>query len=88
VVGRFLPTTETYARRRHELLGSVAEALYPIDSTFGMACGRDAGGQPFQVACRTEEGQAPLAKGVHIKLVGYTAKERLFYVVPANGDLS
>jgi hypothetical protein len=86
MVARFLPTTETYARRRHELLGTVAEALYPIDSKFGMACGRDAGGQPFQVACRTEEGLAPVAKGAHIKLVGYTARERLFTVVPAKGD--
>jgi hypothetical protein len=86
LVAKYLPTTETSARRRHELLGTVAEALYPIDSTFGMACGRDADGQPFQVACRTEEGGPPVAKGNRIKLVAYSASQRLFTVVPAHGD--
>ena len=50
LVAKFLPTTESYARRRHELLGSLAEALYPIDANFGMAIGRDDRGERFEVA--------------------------------------
>ncbi len=83
LVGKYLPTTETYARRRHELLGSLGEALYPIDATFGMVTGRDDRGERFEVACRTENNQTPVAKGTPVQLVGYSARERMFYVVPA-----
>jgi Protein of unknown function (DUF1449) len=84
LVARYLPTNETYARRRHELLGSTGEAMYPIDSTFGMVYGRDDRGESFQVACRIEANQPVIAKGTAVQLVGYNAKEQLFFVVPAN----
>jgi hypothetical protein len=83
-VARYLPTNETYARRRHQLLGCVGEALYNIDATFGMACGRDAVGEQFQVPCRTAEGRPPIVKGTKVQLVGYTANNQMFYVVPAD----
>ncbi|HSV12931.1 MAG TPA: hypothetical protein VLI90_01630 [Tepidisphaeraceae bacterium] len=83
-VARYLPTNETYARRRHQLLGCVGEALYNIDGTFGMACGRDAVGEQFQVPCRVAEGRAMIAKGTKVQLVGYTASNQMFYVVPAD----
>jgi hypothetical protein len=85
-VGKYLPTNQTFARRRHELLGSVGEALYNIDATFGMAYGRDDRGEPFQVACRVEASHAPIIKGTKIQLVGYTAKEQMFYVVPVQTE--
>ena len=88
LVGKYLPTTESYARRRHELLGSLAEALYPIDEKFGMATGRDDRGERFEVACRTEADKPPVAKGAAVQLVGYTAKERMFYVIPADGAIT
>jgi len=84
LVARFLPTTESYARRRHELLGSLAEALYPIDAKFGMAVGRDDRGERFEVACRTEADQPIIPKGSPVQLVGYAAKERMFCVVLAD----
>jgi hypothetical protein len=74
------------ARRRHELLGSLGEALYPIDAKFGMVCGRDDCGELFQVACRIEEGQEPIAKGAAVQLVAYTAEDQMFYVVPAESS--
>jgi len=86
LIGKYLPSNETYARRRHELLGSLAEALYPIDAKFGMAIGRDDRGERFEVACRTEADQEPVAKGSPVQLVGYSAKERMFFVVPAEGS--
>ncbi len=88
LIGRYLPSNETYARRRHELLGSLAEALYPIDAKFGMAVGRDDRGERFEVACRTEADQEPLAKGSAVQLVGYSAKERMFFVVPAEDSVT
>jgi len=81
---RVLPKSETYARRRHELLGSVGEALYDIDQKFGMANIRDDRGNLFQVGCRSETINSAIPKGSHVKLVGYNAKEQLFYVVQSH----
>jgi len=86
ILGKALFNTTNVPRRRHELLGSLGEALYPIDAKFGMVCGRDDRGELFQVACKVEEGQEPVAKGAPVQLVAYTAKERMFYVVPAASD--
>lgn len=82
VFARVLPKSETYARRRHELLGSVGEALYNIDRKFGMASIRDERGNLFQIGCRSEKANEAIPKGSHVKLIGYNAKEQLFYVVP------
>jgi hypothetical protein len=71
------------ARRRHELLGCFGEALYDINQSFGMACGRDDRGELFQVPCRIEDGQPPLTKGSAVQLVAYTAREQVFTVVAA-----
>lgn len=84
IAGRTLFATQHIARRRHELLGALGEALYPIDATFGMVTGRDDRGTLFQVACRIEQGQQPIAKGTAVQLVGYTAKDRMFFVAPAD----
>jgi membrane protein implicated in regulation of membrane protease activity len=84
LAARILPKSETYARRRHELLGSVGEALYDIDQKFGMASIRDDRGNLFQVGCRSEQTEGAIHKGSRVKLVGYSARERLFYVVPVS----
>jgi hypothetical protein len=79
---RVIPLNETYARRRHELLGSEGEAIYPIDGAFGMAGIRDERGGLFQVGCRAETGE-PIAKGTRVKLVAYNRDTNLYHVVPA-----
>ncbi len=81
LIGRYAPLSETYARRRHELLGLVGEAIFPIDSTFGMVTVRDDRGERFDLPCRTSEDSPAIAKGERVRLVGYSAKRRLFYVV-------
>jgi Protein of unknown function (DUF1449) len=86
ILGKALFSTGNISRRRHELLGSLGEALYPIDEKFGMVTGRDDRGELFQVACRIEEGKPPVAKGAPVQLVAYTAKEQMFYVVPAESS--
>ncbi len=80
LVARFLPTNETYARRRHELLGCIGVAIYSIDNHFGMARVRDDRGELFQVGCRTIADSDPIAKGAHVRLVGYIAKDKIFQV--------
>jgi membrane protein implicated in regulation of membrane protease activity len=82
LIGKYMPMRETYARRRHELLGSTGEAIYPIDETFGMANVRDDHGDLFQVPCRLEQGHSAIPKGARVKLVAYDKGQSLFYVLP------
>ena len=79
-IDRFLPLNETSARRRHELLGSIGEALFPIDARFGLVAVRDDRGELFQVPCRTHDDRDVLPKGARVRLIGYSAKTRSFFV--------
>ncbi|HLL87763.1 MAG TPA: hypothetical protein VK324_00515, partial [Tepidisphaeraceae bacterium] len=77
------PINETYARRRHELLGSEGEAIYAIDDRFGMVAVRDDRGELFQVGCRLDASViGAVGKGARVKLVGYNKDANLFTVVP------
>jgi hypothetical protein len=82
LVARWLPTCETSARRRHELLGSVGEAIYNIDEKFGMTSVRDMLGELYQVPCKVGDGQPTVAKGERVKLVSYNARDGMFQVIP------
>jgi|SRR5579884_1935856 len=79
-MARWVPLNETTARRRHALLGSVGQAVFSIDHKFGMASVRDDLGDLYQVPCRVDQEQEPIAKGSAVKLVAYNAKQGLFYV--------
>jgi len=61
-------------------LGSVGEAILPIDEKFGMAAVRDSYNDLFHVPCRVNAQQATLEKGTKIKLVGYNGKQKIYYV--------
>lgn len=82
LIGRLLPMNQTFARRRHELLGFSGEAVYAVDEQFGMAAVRDERGNFYQVPCRVEPGRASIAKGGKVLLVGYNAKHKIFHVIP------
>jgi hypothetical protein len=87
LLGTYMPTRETYARRQHELLGSVGEAVYAIDETFGLVAVRDDRGQLFQVHGRAPRGTT-IDKGRRVRLVGFSSKERMFQVIPAAAEPS
>jgi hypothetical protein len=78
---RALPKLETYAQRKHQLLGNVGEAIYDIDRKFGMANVRDDRGNLFQIACRLDREGPAVPKGSRVKLTGYNAGDQVFYVV-------
>ena len=80
---RWVPLNETAARRRHDLLGSVGQALYPISQQFGLVTVRDDRGELYQVPCRLQGDGEPIAKGARVRLVSYSAKTKSFYVTPA-----
>jgi hypothetical protein len=81
VMAKWLPMYETTARRRHELLGCVGEAMFAINDRFGMASVRDDLGELYQVPCRVGTAEPPIAKGRHVRLVGYNGKQGIFRVV-------
>ena len=84
---RWLPLNETSARRRHDLLGSVGQALYPINEQFGLVSVRDDRGELYQVPCRVQPEAGPVAKGERVRLVSYNSKTKSFYVSPAGADV-
>ncbi|MGN6369098.1 MAG: hypothetical protein ACTHN5_12625 [Phycisphaerae bacterium] len=82
VLGRVMPTSETYARKRGALVGCVGEALYGIDAAFGLVSVREPDGDLFQVECRTAAGEPGIAKGTKVVLFKYDAEKAVFYVAP------
>lgn len=80
VVDRYMPLCSTTARRRHALLGSVGEAIFPIDQRFGMVSVRDEMGDLYQVPCRVETSSEPVPKGSAVQLISYNARSGFFYV--------
>lgn len=81
-VARLMPLDESSAWRKRDLVGTTAEALYPINSQFGMAIVRDPQGERYQIPCRVGEGAAPIAKGQSVLLVEYDAKGDFYTVRP------
>lgn len=71
IVARIMPLDESSAWRKQELVGTIGEALYTIDSRFGKAAVRDPQGYRFQVPCRVGEGASPIPKGQRVLLVEY-----------------
>jgi hypothetical protein len=93
----FLPLSETSARRRHEWLGTIGTAIFPIDRKFGMLSVRDQTGELFQIPCRLDgpdgldEGEnldaiSPISKGDRAQVVAYDASDRIFHVVACRPD--
>jgi hypothetical protein len=83
LIVRYLPLNQTAARRRHELLGNVGEAIFAIDENSGVVIVRDDDGNLFQVGCRIGPDQTPIAKGARVRLVSYRAADNVFFGKPA-----
>jgi hypothetical protein len=81
-----MPTTETYVRRRSELVGTAGQAVLAIDQRFGLASVRDRRGDLFQVACRVYDDRPAIAKNARVLLVDYNAEQEFFYVTEYDVD--
>jgi membrane protein implicated in regulation of membrane protease activity len=82
LVVRYVPLHESSARRRHELLGCVGEAVFAIDESSGVVAVRDEDGNLFQVSGRVAQDAAPIPKGSRVKLVSYRAAGNVFTAQP------
>jgi hypothetical protein len=79
IMGRWLPSFESYADRRHALIGNVGEAVFIINSQSGVVAVRDHHGDLFQVGCRVYEPDGVIPKGARVRLVAYNGKQGLYY---------
>jgi hypothetical protein len=77
---KLIRTDDGKAIKRHELLGLTGKAVLPIGSEFGMAQVRDAKGDLYEISCRMAAGTNPVEKGAKVRLVGYNANLRLYFV--------
>lgn len=82
LIAKYMPLTETSARRHEALLGLVGEAMYAIDRNFGMASVRDKTAGMMQVPCRVGSDRETIAKGSSVLLVSYDASDRMYTVIP------
>ena len=85
VVGKYLPTNETYAASRRDLLGRRGHAVLGVGADFGLAVVRDAHGTRHQVSCRLADRHAhapPLPAGAGLILVGYDSDAKLYHAAP------
>jgi membrane protein implicated in regulation of membrane protease activity len=82
LIAKYMPLTETSAKRHEALLGQVGEAMYAIDHTFGMASVRDKTAGVMQVPCRVGSDYEMIAKGSSVLLVSYDASDKMYTVIP------
>ncbi len=78
-LGRLVPSKETYASRKTDLLGRAGTAALPTDGTFGRARVTDAGGAVLEVRCRTIDEEA-LARGEPLVVVDFDEEEDTYLV--------
>jgi len=81
VVSRFLPSTESYATSRQDLLGRRAEVRYAITRSAGAALLHDGYGNLLEVSCRSQQDEA-IPPGSRVVLMHYDAREGLYLVRP------
>jgi membrane protein implicated in regulation of membrane protease activity len=79
---RFVPNDDGKRHRRSDLVGKSGEAIYDIDSNFGMANVRGEAGDLFQIPCRTVNGTARIPKGTRVVIFHYDRQNGVFHVAP------
>ncbi len=84
LVGRWMPSTETYAANRNDLVGCTGTLALEATTTWGLAQVRDPGGNLQQVTCRTYEGSLP--KGSEVLVVDYHAESDTFLITANPSD--
>lgn len=82
LIGKIIPNDDGIRQRKQDFVGKAGEAMYDIDSTFGMARVRGTAGDMFQIPCRTPEGKPRISKGSRIVLFDYDRENGVFHVAP------
>jgi hypothetical protein len=78
LVARYVPSVESYATEKADVLGTIGIAETSIGQTFGVALVTDSTGSLMQLKCRTQSG--PIEKGHQVLVVDYDPTSD-FYLV-------
>ncbi len=79
IIGRLMPSTETYVTQTQELVGCSGVAELAINETFGRAQVYDRFRNLHAVPCVVRPGQDPIAKDAEVVLTGYDRSGGRFY---------
>ena len=84
LIGRVMPNSETYVRRKSSLVGLAGEAVYDITTGFGTVQVRDETGDLHELPCETqgEAAKNVIHKGQRVVLYDYNEEKGVFYVTP------
>ncbi len=82
VIAKIIPMKDGPSQRREDLVGRAGDAIYDIDSTFGMASVRAQTGELFQVPCQTADARTRIPKGSRVVLFRYDREKGVFHVAP------
>lgn len=80
VLGRLIPSVETYGTSKRELIGLQGEVLYEITADSGNARLRDEYGNLRDVSCRVSPGEPNIPVGVKVVLLRYDKAADAFAV--------
>jgi membrane protein implicated in regulation of membrane protease activity len=78
IVGRFIPTVETYTKKSSDLVGREATVITRITPTSGSADVRDASGSLHRIPAKTEAGE--IARGEKVLVVNFDEEKSTFVV--------
>lgn len=79
-LGRMVPSKETYASTKTDLLGRAGTAALATDARFGLATVTDAGGAQIKVRCRTLDDDDAIARGEALVIADYDEDDDTFLV--------
>ncbi|WP_395091368.1 hypothetical protein [Armatimonas sp.] len=80
LVGRFLPTSQSFSVKRHELIGREGTAIYPITESSGTVRLYDSLGTLRQLDCRTVLGGAAIPMDTKVIVIDYDRERQVFTV--------
>ena len=81
VMGKFMPSTESYGSNNYQLVGSIATARYNVDSDSpSSATLLDEHKNFLEVPCRLMQGEQPIQAGESIILLLYNEEDGYFEV--------
>lgn len=89
VLGRYMPTSESYALGRNALVGCAGTARLAVTRTFGVAQVIDESGTLHEVRCRiddTAEEGSTITKGAALVVVDYEDSTATYTVAALNHD--
>ena len=88
VLGRVMPSTQTYASKSEDLVGKTGTAIYDITPRFGSVQVRDQFDNLQEMPCVTADEQTTIAKGSKVLIVEYDGQREVFIVATSRTSSS